>query len=114
MSMTVIFTTPAPAAADKFQVRVYLVRATADDDTVAKRIRFECTSEVAGDDGSIRKVTKTMRASATALPHDGAADGSSAETPAPLSTLTGTQVTTFLSLLRDGVYAKWRALANND
>jgi hypothetical protein len=114
MPTTVSYSTPTPASAVDFTIEAYFAPATAADDTQLERIRIKCSGLVTGDNGHVREVTRYLRASASALPQDGPADGLSERTPAPITTLSGAQVTQLVQHLRDGAYAKWRALANND
>ncbi|UCC74957.1 MAG: hypothetical protein JSV86_10525 [Gemmatimonadota bacterium] len=58
-----------------------------DDDTLIKMARISVTLPMTGDAIQTRtNVTRHYRAAAASLPHDGAADGISMDTPAPITT----------------------------
>ena len=113
MARTVNYSTVASDSVDDMRGAWYFVEATADDDTPRKRFRFEITGTITGDDGSEKRVTKTLRLQGTAQPNDGKADGSSGNTPAPWAKGDSAMRKNLMKALR-GLYKQWRLLANTD
>lgn len=89
------WTTKASSIADHaFSVRIFFYTDVnddpiiADDDTLIKRARIAVTFDMEPD-GVVERpetVQRFYRAAAAALPQDGAADGRSPATPAPITT----------------------------
>lgn len=103
----------APPADAVARAIFFLVDTDEDDNTAALRARLSVTSFVEGSDGSSAEETHYFRFGSAALPQDGAADGSSPETPRPLAGFTDAELATFLrSCFR--AYAAWRTLAAGD
>ena len=113
MSKIVNFTTVDSVTDETFQFKAYVMPADENNATFAKRVRCEVTSIVTGDDGSIKKFTRTMRMQSSSIAGDGDADGSNGTSPAPFTKGNGTILTNGLVFIR-ALIKDWRLLVNDD
>jgi hypothetical protein len=115
MAKQVNLSTTASTSADDFKVIHSFVEESADDNTLAKRLRIAITGTVNSDDPAVPSGRKTLtyRLQGTAQPNDGDADGSNQNNPLPFDTLTGAQRTSIGSDVR-AMYKQWRKDVNDD